>query len=201
MHRASTMIHIIMLLLHVIQLDLLSLSSYNCITGQCRKRKTKLIKRVHKVHSHFLQPQMLIFIPAVTTHHFNTSVKQHILCPMKICVLSRLYSTAYFKWYISAYFVISTIKELTVRRYTLTQLAVWHNLQHWPVWKQHISLHIYILLMRQQFVTTHQQTILQQTKNKRQILNRPTFEHVLSLWKKVHATFFADTTFWQNVCL
>jgi len=41
MHTAMAMIHTVMLLLYVKHMDFLSLSSYNCITGQYEKRKTK----------------------------------------------------------------------------------------------------------------------------------------------------------------
>jgi len=36
-----------------------------------------------------------------------------------------------------------------------------------------------ISLMKQQFVETHQYTILKETEKTRQILNRPTFRHII----------------------
>jgi hypothetical protein len=51
-------------------------------------------------------------------------------------------------------------------------------------------------LMKEQFVVTHGYTILQETEDTWQIINRPTFKHVMFPWKYMVKQFFVNTIFW-----
>jgi hypothetical protein len=54
--------------------------------------------------------------------------------------------------------------------------------------------------MKQQFIVTHQYTILQETEKTWTSLNEPTSKHAILLWIYKEKQIF-DTHFLQDVCL
>jgi hypothetical protein len=75
----------------------------------------------------------------------------------------------------------------------MLQISTWASfLDHsLPVFNsQNVRVNFNISFMKQQFVLTHQYTILQETEKPWQILYSPTYKHVMFLWKYTEKQLF-----------
>lgn len=120
-----------------------------------------------------IRPQM--FLVTSTIYHQMYQVFPHLACPL--CFQSTIQPVAQ---------NLSLICEL------FSYVEVIQNFS--TEYVTHLVANGFsISLMKQQFVVTHQYTVLKKTEKTRQILNRPAFRHII-FYEDIKI-FFVDTTF------